>query len=68
MLLPEQGLLLVVSEFGELALLKANPQREEILGRIKALEDTTWSHPVIAHGLLYVRNAEEMVCYELDAR
>jgi outer membrane protein assembly factor BamB len=67
-LLADQGLLLVVSESGELVLLAANPQREEVLGRFKALKAKTWSHPVIAGGRLYVRNAEEMVCYELGSR
>jgi hypothetical protein len=43
----------------------ADPYRHEELGRFRALEGTTWNHPVIAHGCLYVRNAEEMACYEL---
>jgi outer membrane protein assembly factor BamB len=65
MLLPDQGLLLVVSEKGEVVLLAANPERHEELGRFQAIEGKTWNHPVIAHGHLYVRNAEEMACYEL---
>ncbi len=66
MLLPEQALLLVTSEEGEVLLLAADPQRHRELGRLPALkEETTWNHPVIAHGRLYVRNAEEMACYEL---
>jgi outer membrane protein assembly factor BamB len=66
MLLPEQALLLVVSEEGDALLLSANPKRHEELGGFRALEGKTWNHPVIAHGRLYVRNAEEMACYELD--
>jgi outer membrane protein assembly factor BamB len=68
MLLAEQGLLLVISEAGEAILLAANPERQEILGRLQALKGTTWNHPVIAHGRLYVRNDEEMACYELESR
>lgn len=66
MLLPDQGLLLVVSEKGEVVLLAANPERHEELARFQALDGKTWNHPVIAHGRLYVRNAEEMACYEMD--
>jgi hypothetical protein len=47
-------------------LLAANPQRQEELGRFQALNGKTWNHPVVAHGRLYVRNAEEMACYDLQ--
>jgi outer membrane protein assembly factor BamB len=67
MLLADQSLLLVLSETGEAILLAANPRRHEELGRFQALEGKTWNHPVIAHHRLYVRNAEEMACYQLDA-
>jgi outer membrane protein assembly factor BamB len=68
MLLADQSLLLVLSETGEAVLLTANPERHEVLGRFRALEGKTWNHPVIAHGRLYVRNAEEMACYELGTK
>ncbi|HKB04136.1 MAG TPA: PQQ-binding-like beta-propeller repeat protein [Gemmataceae bacterium] len=68
MLLPEQSLLLVVSETGDVVFLKADPQRHDELGRFPAIKGKTWSHPVIAHDRLYVRNAEEMACYELRRR
>lgn len=67
MLLADQGLLLVTSEGGELILLRANPERHEELGRFQSLNGKTWNHPVIANGRLYLRNAEEMACYELPA-
>ena len=47
-------------------MLAADPTRHEELGRFQALDGKTWNHPVIAHGRLYVRNAEEMACYELE--
>ena len=46
--------------------LPAKPVRE--LGRFLAVDGKTWNHPVIAHGRLYVRNAEEMACYELTMK
>jgi outer membrane protein assembly factor BamB len=64
-LLAEQSLLLVIAEKGEAILLAADPERHRELGRFRALAKKTWNHPVIAHGRLYVRNAEEMACYEL---
>jgi outer membrane protein assembly factor BamB len=66
-LLADQGLLLVLSEKGEAVLLKANPELHEELGHFQALHGKTWNHPVVAGGHLYVRNAEEMACYELAA-
>jgi outer membrane protein assembly factor BamB len=66
-LLADQGLLLVTTEEGsEVVLLPATPRQPEELGRFQAIEGKTWNHPVIAHGRLYVRNAEEMACYELQ--
>lgn len=65
LLLADQRLLLVLSETGEVVLLAANPQRLEELGKFQALEGKTWNNPAVAHGRLYVRNDQEMACYEL---
>jgi outer membrane protein assembly factor BamB len=65
LLLADQALLVVVSEGGEAVLLAANPERYQELGRFQAIQGKTWTHPAIAGGRLYVRNAEEMACYEL---
>lgn len=66
LLLPEEDLLLVISEQGDLALVSASPDaHKELPGRFHALEGKTWNHPVIAHGRLYVRNGQEAACYVL---
>lgn len=66
LLLAEQGLLLVLSEKGEVALVEASPAGHKELGRFQAIEGKTWNHPVIAHGKLFVRNGEEAACYRLE--
>jgi outer membrane protein assembly factor BamB len=65
LLLGDQPLLVVVTEAGEVVLVAVNPDEHQELGRFQAIQGKTWNHPVIAHGHLYVRNAEEIACYEL---
>jgi hypothetical protein len=66
LLVADQPLLVVISETGEAVLVDANPEQHKELGRFPAIHGKTWNHPTIAHGRLYVRNAEEMACYELE--
>ena len=65
LLLADSGLIVVVSEKGELVLVRATPEKHEELWKIEALGDKTWNHPVVVGDRLYLRNAEEIVCYEL---
>ncbi len=68
MLLPDQELLLVTSETGQLVLLAANSQERKELGRFQALEGKTWNHPVVRGDRVYLRNAEEMACYAIPQK
>ena len=63
LLLPDMDLLLVLSEAGKVMLVSATPDAYQEIATIKALSAKTWNHPVIAHGRLYVRTVEELVCF-----
>ena len=64
-LLPEQNLLLVIGEEGDLALVKASPAGFAEVARMEALHSKTWNHPVLVNGVLLVRNGEEMAAFKV---
>lgn len=64
-LLADSDLIIVVSERGDLVLLRATPDELQELAKIPAMKGKTWNHPVVVGNRLYVRNAEEAICYEL---
>ena len=67
-LLLADGHLIVLSDTGELALVKASPDQHTEVAKFSALEGKTWNHPAIADGRLLVRNATQMACFNLAAQ
>jgi outer membrane protein assembly factor BamB len=59
------GHLIVMTDQGELVLVKASPDQHSEVARFAALQGKTWNYPAIAGGRLFVRNANEMAAYNL---
>jgi outer membrane protein assembly factor BamB len=62
--------ILILSEFGELALVEASPDGYRELASLQALDagNITWNTPAFAPPYLLVRNAREAACYKLPLR
>jgi outer membrane protein assembly factor BamB len=62
------GHLIILTDTGELVLVRATPDQHSEIARFKALEGKTWNYPAIAGGRLLVRNANEMAAYNIAAQ
>jgi len=66
--LPDEDLLLVVSEEGDLALVSATPDEFKEIAKVPAIDGKTWNHPVIVGDTLLVRNGETMAAFRLTLK
>jgi outer membrane protein assembly factor BamB len=60
--------LILTSDKGEVALVKATPDGYNEVARFEALKGQTWNYPAIAGGRLLVRNSNEMAAYDISAK
>jgi outer membrane protein assembly factor BamB len=59
------GHLIVLTEQGELALVRADPKGHQEITRFSAIEGKTFNHPAMSDGILVIRNIEEMAAFDL---
>ncbi|HEX3229683.1 MAG TPA: PQQ-binding-like beta-propeller repeat protein [Pyrinomonadaceae bacterium] len=59
------GHLIVISDTGDLVLVRATPDQHTEVARFSAIQGKTWNYPAIAGGHLLVRNGNEMAAYNI---
>ena len=61
------GMLYCYSEKGDMALVKATPEKFDIISKFKITmgTDQHWAHPVIYKGVLYVRHGNTLMAYSI---
>jgi hypothetical protein len=73
-LLYVDGHFICLTEYGDLILLRANPDKYDEVARVRLEDPKTnrdllqypcWAAPILSHGLLYVRGKDRLVCLEL---
>jgi outer membrane protein assembly factor BamB len=64
-LLFASGHLVILTEQGDVVLVKADPTKHQEIARFTAIEGKTWNVPALAQGKLLVRNQTEMACYQI---
>jgi outer membrane protein assembly factor BamB len=62
------GHLIVLTEDGDLALLRATPDRHDERARVPAIAGKTWNVPAMSGPVLLVRNIAEMAAFDLSVR
>lgn len=64
-LIAHGGQLIVLGDDGTLALADASPEAYRERGRLQAMEGKAWTAPTLAQGVLYLRDLDEVVAYDL---
>jgi outer membrane protein assembly factor BamB len=57
--------LLLMRENGELVMIRATPERFEVISRAQILPGTVRAYPALANGLFYARSEKTLVCVKL---
>jgi outer membrane protein assembly factor BamB len=67
-LLIADGHLIVLGENGKLAVAKATPEGFKARSSFQVTRTKCWTMPVLAHGKLYVRDEERLICLDVRKR
>jgi outer membrane protein assembly factor BamB len=67
-LLRADDYLLVLGEYGKLALMKASPDEPDIVATARPLSDRCWTMPVLAEGRLFLRSEKKAVCLDVKEK
>ncbi len=59
------GHIIVMTEDGDMALVRATPEKHDEVARFPVLDGKTWNHPAFSDGRLLVRNLKEMAMFDL---
>lgn len=59
------GHLIVLTEGGDMALVRATPGTHQEIAKFPLFDGKTWNHPAISNGILLVRNLAEMAAFDL---
>ncbi len=65
-LLASGHLIVTQGETGEVALIKATPDKYTEVARFAAVQGRTWNYPALADGRLLVRSANEMAAFDIS--
>jgi outer membrane protein assembly factor BamB len=73
-LLYADGHFLCLGEYGDLVLIRVNPNKYDEVARMRVVDSQSqrdlvqypaWAAPILSHGLLYLRGRDRLVCLEL---
>ncbi|MBT4818739.1 MAG: PQQ-binding-like beta-propeller repeat protein [Lentisphaerae bacterium] len=59
------GHFIAMGEYGHLIVFEVNPERYVQTAKVRVLRSPCWAPPVLANGLLYVRNETDLLCLDL---
>jgi hypothetical protein len=64
------GMLYVMSEKNRVGLVRATPESYQEVSRFQTERKSSksWAHPVVSGGRLYIRNRDDLLCYDIAAK
>jgi outer membrane protein assembly factor BamB len=67
LMMSADGRMIIISDKGELAIARANPQKFDLISKAQILpRSKCWTTPILANGKIYARNARgDMVCVDV---